>query len=76
VVQAGLAASVNLYLSVGVTCLMSGDIIITLGSCFGSLLLPLVKLDLKSELIVDFRVVHKKRSTPHKEERVFVLRRH
>jgi hypothetical protein len=34
-----LAASVNLYLSLGVTCLMSGDIIITLGSCFGSHLL-------------------------------------
>jgi hypothetical protein len=34
-----LAASVNLYLSLGVTCLMFGDIIITLGSCFGSRLL-------------------------------------
>jgi hypothetical protein len=34
-----LAASVNLYLSLGVTCLMSGGIIITLGSCFVSRLL-------------------------------------
>jgi hypothetical protein len=34
-----LAASVNLYLSLGVTCLMSGGIIIMFGSCFGSRLL-------------------------------------